>query len=127
MFEELKENLKNSYSPYSNFRVSSCLITKDNKKYFGVNVENMSYGASICAERVSITKALSDGEKKENFSELHILGDVSDTMPCFICRQTFVEFFDENVKVFIYDVDGNYKEYFVNELCPYPFSLGGKQ
>ena len=127
MFEELKINLNNSYSPYSNFRVSSCLVTKDKKKYFGINIENASYGASICAERVSIAKALSEGEKKENFSELHILGDASDTMPCFICRQFFSEFFDENVKVFIYDAEGNYKEYSVNELCPYPFSLGGKQ
>lgn len=124
MFEELKEYLKNSYSPYSNFKVSSCLVTKNNKKYFGVNVENASYGASICAERVAITKALSEGEKKEDFKEIYILGSTSNTMPCFICRQTFAEFFDENVKIYIYDTEGNYEKYSMNELCPYPFSLG---
>ena len=127
MFEELKDILKNSYSPYSNFRVSSCLVTKDNKKYFGVNVENASYGASICAERVSITKALSEGERKEDFKELHILGDTSNTMPCFICRQSFIEFFNENVKIYIYDLKGNCNIYSINDLCPFPFSLGDKQ
>ena len=127
MFEELRNNLKNSYSPYSSFRVSSCLVTKDNKKYFGVNIENASYGATICAERVSIVKALSDGEKKDNFKEIHILGDTSNTMPCFICRQTFVEFFDKDVKVYIYDLNGNISEYTIDEICPYPFSFGDIQ
>lgn len=127
MFEELKDNLKNSYSPYSNFRVSSCLVTRDNKKYFGVNVENASYGASICAERVSITKALSEGERKEDFKEIHILGSVSNTMPCFICRQTFIEFFDKDVKIYVYDSDGNCSLYTMNDLCPVPFFLGDKK
>ena len=127
MFEDLKQNLDNSYSPYSNFRVSSCLVTKDGKKYFGINVENASYGATICAERVSITKALSEGENKENFKELHILGDISNTMPCFICRQTFEEFFDKDVKIYVYDLDGNYDVYTMDELCPYSFSLGDRR
>ena len=123
MFEELKENLKNSYAPYSNFRVSSCLVTKDDKKYFGVNVENASFGGTICAERVAITKAISDGENKENFKEIHVLGS-REAMPCFICRQSFVEFFDNDVKIFIYDELGNQTEYSMEDLCPYPFSLG---
>ena len=127
MFEELKENLNNSYSPYSKFRVSSCLVTKDDKKYFGVNVENASFGATICAERVAITKALSEGEKKENFKELHVLGEVSNTMPCFICRQSFVEFFDRDVKVYVYDLKGHCNLYRMDDLCPYPFSLGDSQ
>ena len=55
MFEKLKDNFKNCYAPYSHFNVSCCVVTKDNKGYFGVDVENASYGATICAERVAIT------------------------------------------------------------------------
>ena len=94
MEESLKRLLKNSYSPYSGFKVAAIVLMKDGKSFGGVNVENASYGASICAERVAITKALSEGEKKEDFKEIHILGSTSNTMPCFICRQTFAEFFD---------------------------------
>lgn len=122
MFESLKENLKNSYSPYSNFKVSSCLITKANKKYYGVNIENASYGGTICAERVAITKAISEGEKPNNFKEIHILGSTDNTMPCFICRQTFVEFFDKDVKIYIYDLLGNKKEFSLEQICPNPFT-----
>ena len=123
MFEDLKKNLKNSYAPYSNFNVSSCLVTKDNNKYFGVNVENASYGGTICAERVAITKAISEGESKGNFKELHVLG-TKKSMPCFICRQTFAEFFDQDVMIYIYDNNGEYTKYRMNDLCPHPFSLG---
>ena len=123
MFEKLKENLKNSYAPYSNFNVSSCLVTKDDKEYFGVNVENSSYGGTICAERVAITKAISEGKRKEDFKEIHVLGS-KESMPCFICRQTFTEFFNNDVKIYIYDELGNKKEYSMEQLCPYPFSLG---
>ena len=122
MFDKLKDNLKNSYSPYSNFKVSCCVVTKDNKGYFGVNVENSSYGGSICAERVAITKAISQGEKPGNFKSIHILGSSDYTMPCFICRQTFVEFFDDDVDIYIYNFDGKFKKYSMNEVCPLPFS-----
>lgn len=122
MFEKLKDNLKNCYVPYSNFRVSCCVITKDNKGYFGVNIENASYGGTICAERVAITKAISQGEKKGNFKEIHILGSSEYTMPCFICRQTFIEFFDKDVKIYIYNSDGNKKVFSMDEVCPLPFS-----
>ena len=126
MFEELKSNMNNCYAPYSNYKVSCCLATKEGKKYFGVNVENGSYGGSICAERVAITKAISEGEKPFSFSELHILGS-GDTlaMPCFICRQTFVEFFDKDVLIYVYDSKGEYTKYRMSDLCPLPFDLGG--
>lgn len=123
MFEKLKENLKKSYSPYSKFRVSSCLVTKKGKEYYGVNIENNSYGASVCAERVAILKAISEGEDPINFKEIHVLGDYK-AMPCFLCRQTFAEFFDKNVKIYIYDEKGNVSEYDMDELCPHPFFLG---
>jgi len=124
MFQELKDNMKNSYSPYSNYKVSACLVTKDGKKYFGVNIENASYGATVCAERVAIFKAISEGESKNNFKELNILGSNEKAIPCFICRQVFEEFFTNDVIINIYDQDGSVTSYTKQELCPVPFSLG---
>ncbi len=123
MVEKLKDNLKYSYSPYSCFRVSAILVTKDGKEYSGVNIENASYGASICAERVAITKAISMGEKSENFKEIHIMCDSDKPgMPCFICRQVFVEFFNQNVKIYVYNKNGECNKYSLDEVCPLPFS-----
>lgn len=120
MKELLKENLKYSYSPYSNVKVSAVVVTTDDKKFTGVNIENASFGGTICAERVAITKAISEGYT--NFKEIHIMSNLGEkTMPCFICRQTLVEFFPKDAKVYIYD-DDNYDVYTLEEICPYPFS-----
>ena len=124
MFLELKNIIKNCYAPYSNFKVSACVVTRDNKKYFGVNVENSSYGASVCAERVSVLNAISMGEEKGNFKEIHIYSESLDyVMPCFLCRQTFVEFFDNDTLIYVYDKDGNSKCYTMDMICPLPFSM----
>lgn len=64
MQEKLKKLLDNSYAPYSNYRVSAVVVCKDKSEFEGVNVENASYGASICAERSAITRAVSLGYKK---------------------------------------------------------------
>ena len=121
MFDELKKLLNNSYSPYSKFSISSIVITKEGKKFSGVNVENASYGATICAERVAITQAISQGFRK--FKELHVLVN-SDKIStcCFLCRQVIIEFFDEDAKIFLYNKLGEKKQYTVLELCPLPFS-----
>lgn len=73
MIEKLRELLKNSYSPYSNFAVSAIAVMKDGKEFNGTNVENASYGAGICAERSAILSAISNGYKKYDFKELNIM------------------------------------------------------
>ena len=123
MIEKLKENLKYSYAPYSNYNVSAILVTKDGKEYTGVNIENASFGATICAERVAITKAISEGETKDSFKEMHVMcRDKKVAIPCYICRQVFVEFFNNDTKIFLYNIDGERKEYSLEEMCPIPFS-----
>ena len=88
MREKLEKLLNNSYAKYSNFRVACICVMNDGNEISGVNVENASYGATICAERVAITGAIAKGYKKGDFKELHIMVD-SDKIgtPCFMCRQ----------------------------------------
>ena len=122
MQEKLKELLKNSYSPYSNFKVAAIVVMKDGKEFNGVNVENASYGAAICAERSAIVSAISAGYKNKDFKELHVMvGSGKIGMPCFVCRQVISEMFDKDSCVYCYDTNGNVEKYTVEELCPYPF------
>lgn len=122
MEEVLRTLLDNSYSPYSNFKVSAIAVLKDGRCFNGVNVENASYGASICAERSAIVNAISNGARKEDFKALYIMnGSNNIVTPCFMCRQVIFEFFDLDCVVTCYNYDGLKKEYTVKELCPYPF------
>ena len=121
MRENLKGLLSYSYAPYSKYNVSAICVMNDGKLIGGVNIENASYGATICAERVAIFKAISMGYKKGDFLELHIMVN-SDKIgtPCFICRQVITEFFDKDVPITMYSkADKMTKR--VEELCPYPF------
>lgn len=122
MEESLKRLLRNSYSPYSNFKVSAICFMKDGKTFGGVNVENASYGATICAERVAITSAIANGYTKGDFSKLYVMCDTSKiASSCFMCRQVINEFFDKDSEIILYSNDGEKEVYTVRELCPYPF------
>lgn len=124
MIEKLKELAKNSYSPYSHFRVATILIMKDGKEIPGVNVENAAYGSSICSERSAILSAISQGYKKGDFKELHCMCADSDqtSTSCFACRQVISELFDKDVNCYFYSNTGECLKLTVAELCPYPFS-----
>lgn len=123
MIEKLKSVLKNAYAPYSNYQVASAVVMSDGKIFYGVNVENASYGATICAERNAINTAITYGYKKEHFKEIHIMNKTNKKgMPCMLCRQVFVELFNPNVDVFIYNVKGDFIQLKVKDLCPNPFS-----
>ena len=96
MKEKLINLLDNSYSPYSKFKVSAIVVMKDGKEFSGVNVENSSYGATICAERSAIVSAISNGYKKGDFKELYVMTTGNKiSMCCMICRQVILEFFDK--------------------------------
>lgn len=120
MIEKLRELTNNSYSPYSNYKVSAIVVMKDGKEFNGVNVENASYGATICAERSAILSAISNGYKKGDFKELHVMTSNGGT-PCFMCRQVISEFFDRDAEITFYSNDGDKETYQVKDLCPYPF------
>ena len=122
MKEQLLNLLNNAYAPYSKFQVSAILETKDGKFIPGVNVENASYGATICAERNAITTAISMGYKKGDFKNIYVMvsGDKLST-PCFICRQVISEFFDKEGEIILVGKNGEEKRYKVSEMCPFPF------
>lgn len=122
MIEKLRKNLLKSYSPYSKYPVSAIVVCRDGKEYTGVNIENASYGATVCAERVAIFKAISEGHKKGDLKELHIMvGSGNVGMPCFLCRQVIDEFFDEDSKIICYSTNSEIKEFKIRDLCPFPF------
>ncbi len=122
MKDKLIRLLDNSYSPYSHFKVAAILVCKDGRKFNGVNVENASYGASICAERSAILSAVSSGYKKGDFKELYVMCDNKKIgMPCFQCRQVFVELFDKDMLVTCMNPDGEKIVKTVGELAPFPF------
>ncbi|WP_129408660.1 cytidine deaminase [Marinitoga lauensis] len=119
LYKKAKEALNNSYSPYSKFKVGAALITKSGKIYTGTNVENASYGLSMCAERIAIFKAVSEGEK--DFEALVVIGDTDEPIsPCGACRQVIAEFgVDE---VILTNLKKDLKIMSVEELLPYGFS-----
>ncbi|KAK7060096.1 hypothetical protein SK128_028147 [Halocaridina rubra] len=83
---------QNSYSPYSKFKVGAALLTEDGSVVLGCNVENVSYGLAVCAERTAICRAVVEGHRK--FKAIAITAEMGDTFvgPCGMCRQTMVEF-----------------------------------
>ena len=122
MKTKLQELLEKSYSPYSKFRVSAIVVTNDDKYYSGVNIENASYGATVCAERVAIFKAVSNGYKKGDFKKLYVMVD-SDKISscCFLCRQVITEFFNEDATIIMMNKNGEEKVLKISTMCPYPF------
>lgn len=122
MREKLEKLLDNAYAPYSNFKVSCIIKTNDDKEFLGVNVENASFGATICAERTAILSAVANGYKKGDFKEIHIMNSSSKiAFPCFICRQVLIEFFNPNTKVYLYTKEKE-EEYLFEELTPHMFN-----
>lgn len=122
MIELAQSAMKNSYSPYSHFKVGACLKTVNGKYFVGTNIENSSYGASICAERSAISCAISSGEK--NFEAIAIVSSGDNFCPpCGICRQVLSEFGD-NIKVVLAKSPQDYVVYNLSELLPHKFFEG---
>ena len=111
---------ENAYAPFSNFHVGAALLAKDGKIYTGVNVENSSFGGTICAERTAMVKAISDGCRE--FEAIAIAGNGGTSWPCGICRQFMYEFCPE-LRVISGDSEDELKVYTLKELLPEGFKL----
>jgi cytidine deaminase len=108
-----------AYAPYSNFKVGAAVRTKDGKIYTGCNVESASYGLTVCAERVAIWKAVSEGEKE--FEQVAVVADTEElTPPCGVCRQIIWEF-GGDIPITFANLKGNTETVKMSELLPRAF------
>lgn len=121
LLKKALEARENSYSPYSQFAVGAALETDDGKIFIGCNVENASYGLSICAERTALVNAISNGAKK--FKRLAIVADTSDAVtPCGMCRQMLTEFAPD-LELILTNTKGKSETVTLSDLLPKAFRL----
>jgi cytidine deaminase len=115
------EAKKNAYSPYSNFQVGASVLLKDGNIITGCNVENASYGLTMCAERVAIFNAISKGYIKGDIVAVAISASSDNFSPCGACRQVIREFGEDILIVFEYD--GKVEMSDISTLLPYSFTI----
>jgi cytidine deaminase len=119
LIEAAQKVRERAYAPYSNFKVGAAVRTKDGKIYTGCNVESASYGLTVCAERVAIWKAVSEGEKE--FTEIAVAADTHElTPPCGVCRQIIWEFCGD-IPVIFANLEGDTETVKMSELLPRAF------
>jgi cytidine deaminase len=110
-----------AYCRYSGFQVGAAVLTKDGNIITGCNVENASYGLTICAERAAIFKAVSEGCKPDDILAIAIAASAKNFSPCGACRQVIHEFGGEITVIFEYD--GKIVLISARELLPYNFKI----
>ena len=119
------EAMKSSYSPYSNCKVGAALLCKNGKVFTGTNIENAAFSPTICAERVAIFKAVSEGEYK--FSKIAVVGGKDGIIngifaPCGVCRQVLREFCDDDFQIILGEKEDSFKIVTLKDLLPLSFS-----
>lgn len=120
LIKRAREACKNSYAPYSGYHVGAALLTMDGVVYTGCNIENASYGATNCAERTAIFKAVSEGVHE--FQMIAVVAeDGSTAYPCGICLQVMNEFMPE--AEILLEEGQKIAVYRVSDLLPYGFKL----
>lgn len=120
LIKECSKAKELAYSPYSKFRVGAALLAHDNKIFTGCNVENASYGLSICAERTAIVKAVSSGSTK--FKAIAVTSDMNEYItPCGACRQ-FIAEFGLDIVVYLVSNDSSYETTTSGDLLPRAFT-----
>ncbi len=114
-----KQSRENAHAPYSNFRVGSALRATSGRVFGGCNVENATYGLSVCAERTAIFKAISEGER--SFDAISVVTDTETlTPPCGACRQLIWEFCGD-IPVVLANLKGKTETLQMRDLFPKPF------
>lgn len=119
LFALAKEARENAYAPYSDFKVGAALLGESGTVYLGCNVENASFGLTVCAERVAFFKAISNGER--SFRAIAIYADGKSVPPCGACLQVMAEFGD--LDILLFDSKGSYVKWRISELLPQAFRL----
>lgn len=125
LFDKAKVARELSYSPYSNFKVGAVIECKDGTVIYGANIENASYGLSMCAERNALYSAYLRGYKKNDFLQMFLVSNSQIiTTPCGACRQVICELFPENAPIYCANLEKKYIKTSIAELLPYSFGEG---
>lgn len=113
---------EHSYSPYSQFQVGAAVLLDDGSISAGTNVENRTYGLTLCAERVAIGAAVARGAGRAQ--AIAVVTDTSPpASPCGLCLQTMAEFADQDLPILLVNLDGEHIEHRLRDLLPHPFEL----
>lgn len=120
LFKMAQEMVESAYAPYSRFKVGAALLTKSGEVFTGVNVENSSFGATICAERTAFVKAVSEGHR--DFEAIAVTSSDGEAFPCGICRQFMFEFGDD-LKIITGEDEDHLHVSEIKELLPAGFRL----
>ena len=129
LLEQAKKVSENSYSPYSDFPVGACVLYESGKIYTGCNVENVSYGLSLCAERNAIASAIAQGEKTKLKAIAVYSPKQTMCMPCGACRQWLSEFCnnDDKAKIILEDNKKEPVALGLEEIFPHDFKFNCKK
>lgn len=126
LVQKAYEGKEQAYAPYSKFKVGAAVLAEDDKIYTGCNIENVSYGATNCAERTAIFKAISEGNR--TIKAIAIVGvDDNYTYPCGICRQVIVEFATKDIKIILAKSPTEYIVKTMEEILPGAFTKDALQ
>ncbi len=121
LIDQARSAQRAAYAPYSNYKVGCALETVDGSVYTGCNIENASYGATLCAERVAVFKAVSDGHR--HFRRIVVATDAtSPATPCGLCRQVLGEFCEADFEVILCGANEQQRRFILADLFPHPFN-----
>ncbi len=125
LIKEARKAQQNSYSPYSGFKVGAALLSKSGKIFTGTNIENASYGLSVCAERIALFNAVNNGET--NFSAIAVSSsEPGYVYPCGACLQVLAEFAGD-LQVIVSNEKDEFKQYLLSDLLPQAFKLSTQE
>jgi cytidine deaminase len=120
LIERAKQARLGAHAPFSNFKVGAAIVTADGRAYDGCNIEHSVYSLTMCAERVAIFKAVSEGAR--DFVKVAVVADYERvTPPCGCCRQSLWEFAGPGTKVILANLAGEVQRFDLEDLLPLPF------
>lgn len=123
LIQEAFRALKNAYAPYSHYHVGACVLAKDGRTFYGANIENASYGATICAERNAVFGAYSNGCRKDDIEAIAIVSDGGRLgAPCGMCRQVLCELLNQDTPIYLSNGTEE-KDTNIAELLPMQFTM----
>lgn len=128
LIDAAREVLGKAYAPYSRFRVGAALRDRDGRIFSGCNLENASYGLTVCAERAAVQAAVAAGSRKFAAMALVTEGNAVSS-PCGACRQVLAEFCDAGFPVYVVSLHGGGEpvKHLLGDLLPHHFHLGGDE